>query len=287
MSHPLDRLIQSTRELKALPTATGQILQLMQDATASADDVLEVVGKDPALTANLLKLANSAMFGVGRQIGTPHQALVLLGNRTVLNLAFATGMGPVLTGPLPAYRLESKALWRHSMAVGVGAAYLVEATVQDRWLREAAFTAGLVHDIGKMLLNDPLQTQLEPLPLGAQSAALVEAERGLLGFDHAEAGGRLAEIWRFPTGLVQVITAHHHPQVPRTDAESALLQRAVMAADRIAARADLGGGSAALPDEDFLAEIEELQLPMGPVEELQGRLDAEVAGLEAMLGAAR
>ena len=106
------------------------------------DDVLQVIGTDPALTANLLKLANSALFGVGRQIGTPHQALVLLGNRTVLNLAFATGMGRVLTGPLAAYRLGSRDLWRHSLAVGLGAA--VDSTparrelgLQARPVREA------------------------------------------------------------------------------------------------------------------------------------------------------
>lgn len=285
--HPLDRLIESTRELKALPTTTGQVLQLMQDTTASADDVLGVIGRDPALTANLLKLANSALFGVGRQIGSPHQALVLLGNRTVLNLAFATGMGRVLAGPLAAYRLDSRGLWRHSLAVAVGAARLVEAEASGRWLREQAFTVGLVHDIGKLLLNGPLREQIEPLPPEARPAVLVEAERGLLGFDHAEAGGRLAGNWRFPAGLVQGIAGHHDPEPPWADTETARMQRALRAADLVAARAGFGGGSAALDDTGFGDSLEQLAVSAQAVEELQQRLPDDVAGLESMMGVSR
>lgn len=287
MSHPLDRLIQATHELKALPTTTGQVLQLMQDTTASADDVLEVISKDPALTANLLKLANSALFGVGRQIGSPHQALVLLGNRTVLSLAFATGMGRVLAGPLAAYRLESRGLWRHSLAVAIGSAHLVEAAARERWLREQAFTVGLVHDIGKLLLNGPLKEQLEPLPPDVEPAVLVEAERGLLGYDHAEAGGRLAENWRFPTGLVQGIAQHHADVIPRTDGETAVLLRAVRAADLIATRAGFGGGSAPIGDVAFAYALEQLGLPVEAAEPLIQRLAEDVAGLESMMGVER
>ena len=285
MNDSLARLIGRTPELKALPATTGQVLELMQDPAASAADVLDVIGKDPALTANLLKLANSAYFGVGRQIGTVRDALVLLGNRTVLNLAFATGMGPVLSGPLAAYRLDSRQLWRHSLAVGLAAARLVAAPASERWLREQAFTAGLVHDIGKMLLNGPLKDQIEPLPPEVQATALCAAERDLLGFDHAEAGAALAEAWNFPAGLVSVIARHHAPLDAEGDA--AHLARAVAAADLLAARLGESGGSAPADDDLWTAELGRLGLGADAADEAAAGLVDELEAMIVLLGAPR
>ena len=188
MKASLEGLVATTRELAALPSTTSRLLELLDDATAGADKILDIVEQDPALTANLLKLCNSAYYGARRQVGSVREGLVMLGNQTVLSLAFATSMGDVMRGPLRAYRLEGGELWRHSTCTALGAAGLARVFA-PQVSRERSFTAGLVHDIGKLLLDRPLlEAREEPLPVDSFEE-LIDVERELLGFDHAEAGG--------------------------------------------------------------------------------------------------
>ena len=254
--------------------------------------MLDVIGHDPALTANLLKLCNSAYYGLRRQVGTVQEALVMLGNHTVVSLAFATSLGDVLRGPLAGYRLERDALWRHSLAVAVGAAHLVDDG-GARSLRERAFTAGLVHDIGKLILNGPLKAKLQQLPQTAGFDVLMRGEREILGFDHAEAGAALAAAWNFPTVLAGVIGAHHELARAATgttgdgapeDPDNASLLRAVVAADLTASRAGFGAGTLCDDDAHWRAELGALGIDGSEAINVLGRLPGDVAALAGVLG---
>ena len=122
MSASLRELIDGTTELASLPVTTIRLMELLEDPAAAVDRVLRIIEKDPALTANLLKLCNSAYYGMRRRIGSPREALILLGNKTVIMLALATSMGDVLRGQLTAYRLGKEKMWHHSLATAVAAA---------------------------------------------------------------------------------------------------------------------------------------------------------------------
>ncbi len=295
MDRRLQDLIASTGELPALPSTTARLLQLLDDDTVGAGEVLDVIGRDPALTANLLKLCNSAYYGLRRQVGTVHEALVLLGNSAVISLAFATSLGDVLRGPLAGYRLERDALWRHALAVGIGAAHLLEAAgSRDR--RERAFTGGLVHDIGKLVLNRPLKAKLQQLPPEGDFQVLLDGERAVLGFDHAEAGRALAEAWNFPPALAGVIGAHHDDaggtvaaRSPDTELSSKTdlpLLRAVQAANLVASRAGLGAGTRHDQDQ-WRAGLAALAVDEAVAIALQARLPGDVSALCEALGGRR
>lgn len=288
MDRRLQDIIEATGELPALPSTTARLLRLLDDESAAADAVLDVIGHDPSLTANLLKLANSAYYGLRRQVGTLREALVMLGNRTVVQLAFAASLGDVLRGPLAGYRLERDTLWRHSLAVAVGAAHLAGAA-GDRALRERAFTGGLVHDIGKLVLNAPLKARLQQLPQTAGFDVLLRSEREILGFDHAEAGRALAVSWNFPAGLVAVIGHHHEPlaAVAAGGGDVPMLLRAVAAANLVASRAGFGAGAHCDDETAWLADLAALGVDPAEIEAVLARLPGDVGVLaDAMRGSA-
>jgi len=262
MQKSLQELIAATSELRALPSTTMRLLDLLDDDTVEAGRVLDVIEKDPSLTANLLKLCNSAYYGLRRKVGSAREALVLLGNQTIVTLAFATSMGDVMRGPLGAYHMARNEMWHHALGTALGAAHLASLD-GGKELRERAFTGGLVHDIGKLILNRPLREHLEQLPPDCDFAGLREAEKSILGFDHAEAGGHLGEAWNFPDSLVRIIRLHHEPAKA---GEEAALARAVAAANLICCRLGYGGGTGPVSEEDFWSGMEPLEFPEDAVE---------------------
>jgi HD-like signal output (HDOD) protein len=280
MYKTLQELISSTSELAALPATTIKLLELLDEPAVEAGRVLKIIDKDPSLTANLLKLCNSAYYGVRRQVGSVKEALILLGNQTVVTLAFATSMGDILRGQLSAYGLAKDEMWHHALATALGAARLAECS-DHADMKDRAFTAGLVHDIGKLLLNGPLTQQLEQLPPGAQGQTLLGAERRILGFDHCEAGAALATAWHFPPILALAILHHHRPDSAPEHAE---LTRAVYAANLIAESLGLGAGGATPVSLEEQEDLIRLGFPEEAVVELSGGLGRELEELLSVLG---
>ena len=207
--HPvLEDLVAQTGELATLPETVIRLLDILQDDTAAAAQVQTILERDPAMTANVLKLANSAFYGSRRRIVTVRDALVVLGNHSVAALAFATSMAPVLRRELVGYGLSRGRFWHHALLAGA-ASSLAIAELGAGDLRSEAFTAGLVHDVG-MLVIDPflVNQRLSVLPTDATFNLRLE-EEAILGFDHCQAGAALADRWHFPETLIGSI-AHHH-----------------------------------------------------------------------------
>lgn len=280
MGKTLGDLIAATSELSSLPSTTMQLMNLLDDETVEASRVLAVIEQDPSLTSNLLKLANSAFYGLRRQVGSAREALILLGNQTIVNLAFATSMGDVMRGPLSAYHLDRNDLWHHALGTALGATHLAsQSGCQET--RERAFTAGLVHDIGKLLLNRPLKSELNQLPPKGSFENLLEAEMSILGFNHAEAGARLGESWNFPTYLVNAIE-NHHKEVADSSGEN--LIRAVEAANLITCHLGWDGGTGPLSEEDFWEAVAELGYEEEILRELIARLPGDLEGMLNMIG---
>lgn len=280
MKASLAELIAGTSELSSLPTTTMQMMNLLDDDTVEASRVLDVIEKDPSLTANLLKLANSAFYGLRRKVGSAREALILLGNQTIVTLAFATSMGDVLRGPLAAYRLDRNALWHHALGTALAATHLASLSGCQE-TRERAFTAGLVHDIGKLLLNRPLKAKLDQLPPDCDFSCLLEAETAILGFNHAEAGARLGEAWNFPPYLVDIIENHHEAT---SDSADDNLMRAVGAANLITCHLGWGGGTGAIDEDNFWQEIMLFGYDEAVLRELMAKLPDDLDGMLGMIG---
>jgi len=204
----LEDLVASTGKLAALPSTVVELLFLLDDPTGCAEEVKKIIERDPAMTANVLKLANSAFYGVRRDITSVRDALILLGNRCVTALSFATGIAPVLRRELTGYNLTREEFWNHCLISGAGASEAVRQAGEPQLCSEA-FTAGLVHDIGMLVIDPWLHQNDIVLESEGPRFGVCRLEQAELGFDHCQAGARLAENWGFPQSLIEPIARHH------------------------------------------------------------------------------
>jgi putative nucleotidyltransferase with HDIG domain len=200
--------------IKKLPTFSPTVIrlaELLKDDEAGPLEYEAVVQVDVALTANLLRMANSAYFGFSRKIGSVREAITLLGTRRLFELSAMAAVEAVVPAKLPGYGIDASAYWSHSVATAV----LSERLAKERKLAipTLTFTAGLLHDIGKLVISSFLALHSEELRLElfGESASLLQCERDLLGGDHAQIGAELAAVWNLPEDVVKVIAFHHDP----------------------------------------------------------------------------
>ena len=233
----LDDLVARTTDLPTLPVAAVAVMKEAESATASAQSVAHILQQDQSLTVRVLRLANSAFYGLSRRVLDPQEAVVILGMRSVRNLAIVAGTYPWLAKPLQGYCLGPNELWAHSFGVAVGAQLVASRTSNQN--ADAAFTAGLLHNIGKVALNVWLEGKMAGLLDIAERAGLAfdEIERKMLGYDHAEVGAHLGEKWNLPPALVAPIRYHHRPSA--ADPSSRLVD-AVHVGDYLAMSIGLG-----------------------------------------------
>jgi putative nucleotidyltransferase with HDIG domain len=199
-------------ELPAMPSSIAEVIAACDDHDMTVGQLSQVILQDQSLTANILKLANSAFYGHARRVTTATEAVVLLGFSAIKSLAISSHTSRLLSGALPGYGLRAGELWRHSIAVAFTARRLaVEVRLAPV---EEAFVAGLLHDIGKTILSGHMENAFDEVTRIAQEQRLPfhEVERELLGFDHAELGAAVARTWSFPDELVEAIRHHHSPE---------------------------------------------------------------------------
>lgn len=204
-------ILASIKKLPTFSPTVARLAQLADDAEAGPGEYEAVVEVDPALTANVLRMANSAHFGFSRRIANVREAITLLGTRRMFELGVMAAMQAVVPPTLPGYEIDSSIYWCHSVAVAV----LAERIAKERKVAPSSltFTAGLLHDIGKLVISSFLAASKEPLKgaLACADASLPTCEHDLLGVDHAEIGAELAEGWNLPQEVVGVIAHHHRP----------------------------------------------------------------------------
>jgi HD-like signal output (HDOD) protein len=208
----LFNLVANTGDLAALPTTVVDLLYLFKEEDASAQSVVNILHRDPAMTANVLKMSNSAFYGARRKICSVQEALVMLGNRAVVTMAFASGMARVMRRDLNGYHLSRSCFWNHSILAATASSVAAEKL---GWAEQKceAFTGGLVHDVGMLVIDSHLVTNKLNLVTADPAFDVSGSERRLLGFDHCEAGAMLAENWGFPPVLRDSIRFHHDPQL--------------------------------------------------------------------------
>ncbi len=194
----------------ARPDSILSLMEVIEDPLVDAHELLPIINRDPGLTAGLLKLCNSPLYGFKRRIGSANEALVLVGNLTFARLCFTLSLEPVLHRDLPGYELDLDTLWQHSLATAYGAAFLVKA-IGLVHLRERAFTAGLLHDIGKLALDSALTKAKEEIGVSFGARMTRDQEVARAGHDHAEVGAALLDSWDLPRDIIQAVRWHHEP----------------------------------------------------------------------------
>ncbi len=198
--------------LPALPMTAVRLIQIMDNPRAGAREMVQTISSDPSLAAKVLRVVNSAYFGLRGSVSELSRAVVMLGHNRIRDLALAASMAPLLKIGATGYEMTPAAFMQHSVAAGCAAQIIADRTGRDA---EPAFVVGLLHDIGKLVLHAYVAESWEVIveTVFSTGASFDEAERQVLGFDHAAAGAEVALKWSFPDALVEGLRWHHKPQM--------------------------------------------------------------------------
>jgi len=208
-------IVARLQQLPALPTAVAELLASFGNEDVDIGQLARQIARDQTLTARLLRIANSSFYGLPSRVATINEAVVILGFRAVRSIVLAVGMSRVFRAEdCPGF--DPQAYVHHSIAVGLAARGLALLTGRNP---ELAFTGGILHDIGELVLASGFTGQYAAVLAyrNQHDCALVVAERDILGLDHAVVGGLLADNWRFPPSLKSAVAEHHSPSAATTD----------------------------------------------------------------------
>ncbi len=264
-------VLRNATGLPTLPIVVARLAALLNDETKGAAQFERVVKPDPALTANLLRLANSAFFGLRREVTSVRQAIALMGAKRVFELSASASFNQVLPKRIPGYEIESKTFWIHCIAVGAMAESLAQKA--DIKPPEMIFVAGLLHDIGKLAVGSLLVAKSEAV-LGRVfdgDASFVNSEREVIGTDHQEVGALMASEWCLPKAVEWTTRWHHHPNEAPEDVDQKLIDL-VHLADGLAHLVGFGAdvGELARQMEEYPMErlglkVQDMELTAGEV----------------------
>jgi putative nucleotidyltransferase with HDIG domain len=220
------------RDIPPLPEVALKVIEYGDDEAVNADEIGQFIARDQGLTGQILKIANSAYFGMKRQIGTIRHAAVVLGARRLRSAVVAASLGEVYSGTA-----LGRILWEHSLIVAMIASEL--ARIHRHSDPELAFVAGIMHDVGKSVIDTQYpESYVEVLEkISREQKSCLEAERSSFGFDHTHVGSIVADVWGLPKGLHSAIRYHHSTWEARHDPE---LTSLVYLADRVAQSIGIG-----------------------------------------------
>lgn len=208
------QLVAKARHLPQVSHAALKLIDLVGRPETSNQDIVEQLRTDGVLTAKLLRACNSPVFGLEEKVTSVDQAVLLLGYDQIHSLVLSLAFGATLAVPLPSYSLKANQLRRHALTTASAAETLARAGLLPEDGAAMAFTVGLLHDIGKLLMVQALPPQAQAAireHISTEGKGSVEAEREVLGTDHAEVGACLLYVWRLPDVIVEAVANHHRP----------------------------------------------------------------------------
>ena len=207
----LDAIISRVEDLPPLPNIVVKLLHASRDPSVSTREMVELIKHDPALTIKVLRLCNSSYYGLPRKINSIQEALVYIGTDTLVNFVLAGCLSTFYQQAQNGYGLEKGELWRHSVGCAIACQCIAEAS--EDGVTGLAFTAGLIHDIGKVILNDEVGNELPAILAIVENERIAfnEAEVKVFGFSQTRAGALLARHWNLPEALIDAIEHHQQP----------------------------------------------------------------------------
>ena len=275
----LSHIMTQVKSFPGMPATAARLMPLLQNPDASASKIEDILKYDPGLTANILKLTNSAYFGLPSRVSSVRQAIMLLGWKRLLQLVMTMCMSALMKKPVPGYDLPRGELWRHSVAVSVAADLLVKSlSISDA---DEVFTAALLHDIGKLVLGDYVQEDLEKIEgMVTKGISFEVAEFVVLGTNHATIGARILQNWSLPQELVNAVSWHHDPE--NCD-HYCMLSDVVHIANIVGRRVGFGKGRDGQALEPSLEVAERLGVNQGHIDALAEQTLQEVGKLTDIL----
>ncbi len=271
--------------IATLPEVTLKIINLVEDPNSTAQDLNKVITNDPALGARILKVVNSAFYGLPGQIASINRAIVLLGLNAVKNIAIAASLAKLFRGGQIAPHFDAHDLWNHSIAVATATKMIGKEA--QLGLADEAFLAGLIHDIGIMVEIQAMRGKFVEVILKKKEnpeLSLRAIETEILGADHQEFGAGLCRAWKFPNSFIYVTGNHHNPMELEEDQRK--LACAVNLADVLVAKLGIGYTDT-VDDHEFNQEVlADLNLTCDQVEKIGEALPNAMQEAENLLDAA-
>ena len=253
------RIISKLKDIKSFPQFVIETMKKLNDPESNAADVAKSLSRDEGLVLRILKLANSAAYGMSRNISNISEAIALLGYKSVSNIILAATVYSAMDKGLSGYALDRGELWRHSLMVAYTSRHLAKLT--GKVGTEDAYVGGLLHDIGKVILNDYVRFGYGIIVKMVEEKHIpfTEAESQVLGFDHAMIGEILVERWEMPEGYRIAVAYHHKPnELPEDKLQYQPLLDVVTLANTICLMLGIGLGADGLQAYMFPEPIERL-----------------------------
>jgi HD-like signal output (HDOD) protein len=274
--------LRKVTNIATLPEVTARIVEICEDPSSNANSLKKIVSYDPALATRLLRVVNSAFYGIPGQVNSVDRAIVILGFNEVKSIAMASSLGNVFRGAELEGPFSAKDIWRHCVAVAVCGRELARASRRLSGKAGEAFLAGLIHDLGLLVhlhmnpqkLGTVCKLAHQQLEKGIGPVNFCALERDFIGVDHEQLGQALTELWRFPEVYHQVVGFHHRPKNARS--ESRDIATLIYIADTIASQADQGFNLTAKSQIWDDAELAQLGLDPDRVQKVMMALPAQV-----------
>ena len=253
------RIISKMQDIKSFPQFVIETMRKLNDPESNAADVARSLSRDEGLVLRILKLANSAAYGLSRNITNISEAIAMLGYKSVSNIILAATVYSAMDKGLSGYALDRGELWRHSLMVAYTSRQLAKLT--EKVGTEDAYVGGLLHDIGKVILNDYVRFGYGIIVKMVEEKHIpfTEAELKVLGFDHAMIGEIMIERWEMPKAYVAAVAYHHKPNdLPDDKKQYQPLLDVVTLANTICLMLGIGLGADGLQAYMFPETIERL-----------------------------
>ena len=243
-----NRILRSLDDLPPMHEVVMKAQEIMADPNSDIEDLVAIIETDQSMVVKILKLINSAYYGLGREVSSVRQACSLLGFQALRELIVAVGVSNVLGKKLKGYEFESGELWLHSIATGFCSRILAEK--KNRELANDAYTAGLLHDVGKIILDPYVLERKNAFDdfMKDETKMVLDAEKSILGFDHAEIASDICRKWHIPENVILAMQYHHYPSLSK----GSELAHIVHTADYLVRLSGLG-----YEDDDLMIELEE------------------------------
>jgi putative nucleotidyltransferase with HDIG domain len=259
-----DKILKSIENLPAFPATVQKVSGLLGDPDYSIPELVGIIEYDQAITANILRMCNSAYFGVRYKISTVREAVAYLGRGNLVRLVSAAGISRYYK-EVRGYYHEATRLWEHSVGVAM-MSLILSKRIYNR-ADSSLFTTGLLHDIGKVVLGEFVYDSFQQIMdlVTNQKYSFLEAEEEVIGINHAEVGAKIALLWNFPQELRDAISYHHRPDL-MTEGDSSI-SWLVYLADQACMMMGIGGGTDGLAYRGLSEVIDRFKLRQRDFEE--------------------
>lgn len=235
-----DKILKSIDKLPAFPATVHRVSELVGDPDFAIADLVDVIKYDQSITANILRMCNSPYFGIRYEVSSLREAVIYLGRQNILHVVYTAGTSRFYK-KVKGYYWGATKLWEHS----VGVALMSQILAKRIYDREdpRLFTAGLLHDIGKVVLGEFVHDSFQEIMdlVSNQGYSFLEAEKEIIGINHAELGGEIASLWNFPKEIKDAITYHHRPDLMEEGDDST--PWLIYLADQACMMMGIGGGA--------------------------------------------